>query len=149
MNVCTRWRCQVILIVDDVILSSIIALHSGNNNNTVYAFDSLIMPFLSHMVSGNEKNGLWLTLFYEVFGHPHATQLTSLSRDGHCILWLRLSNNVSDPMTPTEIAEVGKKNISLRDVIYNIPLKLIYLRNMIKNSSIIGFWCFQSTLLTK
>ena len=52
-------------------------------------------------------------------------------------------------MTPTEIAEVVKKNISPSDVIYNIPLKLIYLRNMIKNSSIFVFWCFQSTILTK
>ena len=39
LNVCIRWHCQVILMVDDVISSSIIALHSGNNNNTVYAFD--------------------------------------------------------------------------------------------------------------
>ena len=134
------WRCQVILIVDDVKLSSIIALHSVNNNNTVYAFDPLIMPFLSHTGSSNEKNRLWLTLFCDVFGHPHATQVTISSRAGHCLPWLRLSNNVSDPpTTPTEIAKVGKNNVSLSDVIYNIPLKLIYLRNIIKNSSIIVF----------
>ena len=58
LNVCTRWRCQVIMIVYDVILSSIIALHSVNNNNMVYAFDPLIMPFLSHKGFGNEKNRL-------------------------------------------------------------------------------------------
>ena len=77
LNVCTRWRCQVILIVYDVILSSIIALHSVNNNNMVYAFDPIIMPFLSHKGFGNEKNRLWLILFSEVFGLPHATQVTT------------------------------------------------------------------------
>ena len=76
LNVFTRWRCQVILIVYDVILSSIIALHSVNNNNIVYAFDQLNMPFLSQKGFGNEKNRLWLTLFSEVFGLPHATQVT-------------------------------------------------------------------------
>ena len=48
LNVCIRWRSQVILNVDDVILSSRIAPNSLNNNNTVYAFDPLIIPFLSH-----------------------------------------------------------------------------------------------------
>ena len=33
LNVCTRWRCQVILIVDDVISSSRIAPNSLNHNN--------------------------------------------------------------------------------------------------------------------
>ena len=55
-------------------MSPIIALHSVNNNNTVYVFDPLI-PFLSHTGSGNEKTRLWLTLFCEVLGHPHATQV--------------------------------------------------------------------------
>ena len=54
----------------------IIALHSVNNNNMVYAFDPLNMPFLSHKGFGNEKNCLWLTLFSEVFGLPHTTQVT-------------------------------------------------------------------------
>ena len=75
-----RWRCKVILIVDDVILSSSIAPNSINNNSTVYAFVKLIMHFFSHTGSGNEKNRLWLTLFCEVFGHPHAAQVTILSR---------------------------------------------------------------------
>ena len=105
LNVCTRWHCQVILMVDDVILSSINALHSGNNNNTVYAFDPLI--------PGNEKKRLWLTLFCEVFGHPHTTQVTSLSRDGYCLLWLHLSNNVSDPpQRPRILPKWGRKTLA-------------------------------------
>ena len=98
-----RWRCPVILIVDDVILSSSIAPNSINNNSTVYAFDPLIMHFFSHTGSGNEKNRLWLTLFCEVFGHPHATQVTILSRACHCLPSLHcactiFANNVSDPL---------------------------------------------------
>ena len=51
----------------------------------VYAFDPLIMPFLSHKGFGNEKNRLLLTLFYEVFRLSHATQVTIWSRVGHGI----------------------------------------------------------------
>ena len=109
LNVCARWRCQVILIVGDVILSSIIALHSVNKNYTVYAFDPFIMPFLSHTGSGNEKNRLWLTLFCNVFGHPLTTQVTISSRAGHCLPWLRLSNKVSDPpQRPRKLPKWGR-----------------------------------------
>ena len=108
LNVCTRWCCQVILIVDDVISSSKIAPNSLNNNNTVYAFDPLIVPFLSHTGSRNAKNRLWLTLFCEVFGHLHATQVTILSRADHYLPLLRLANNVSDPPPPRRARKLPK-----------------------------------------
>ena len=131
-----------------------IAQNSLNNNNSVYALDPLIMPFLSRTRSRNEKNRFWLTLFCEVFGHQYATQVTIclalvIVYLGYIVRAQFWQITFQTPTPPTEIEEVGKKNVNLSDMIYNIPLELIYMRNMTKKSSIIVFWCFQSTLLTE
>ena len=130
LNVFTRWRCQVILIVYDVRLSSIIALHSVNNNNIVYALDQLNLPFLSLVVD---------LVFGGVWTPARNTGNHLISRWSLFTMVTFVEQRVRPHTTATEIAEVGKKNVCPSDVIFNIPLKLIYLRNMIKNSSIFVF----------